>query len=167
MVLSSRASNTFANNVAPAAEEDSADDDDNDFLFGAVNHVLNTGMQSSNSNTPHKQADTVNGAQTPFVSNTEAVQALQTSGSKHALQGSAKKNIFAASKTQAKADAAPAAPQTSRPQPVPFNPASLQLSALPWDQLVVATQAHPRFANHYTFVEFDSTWVQAKPYGTW
>lgn len=159
VVLSSRANNTYANNVA----DDSADDDDTDFLFGAVNHVLNTGMQNSNNNTPHKVPET--NAQTPFVSNTEAVQALQTSGSKHALQGSAKKNIFATSKTQAKAE--PAAPQAPRANPAPFNPASVQLASLPWEQLVAATRANTRFNNHYTFAEFDSTWVKAKPYGAW
>ena len=50
---------------------------------------------------------------------------------------------------------------------VPFNPATVQLDSLAWQQLVVATQGHSRFNANYTFQEEDSTWVKAKPFGSW
>lgn len=170
--LSARASATFANNVShheSSDDETDSGDDENDFLFGAVNHVLKTGLQSSNNTTPHKQEALP--ATSPFVSNQEAVKALHTSNSNHALHGSAKKNIFAAPKTptaHAAAAAAPApTPAPVRAPVVPFDPSAVQLDSLAWQQLVVATQGHPRFAVNYGYPENDATWVQAKPYGAW
>ena len=169
--LSARASATFANNVSHESSDDETDsgDDENDFLFGAVNHVLSTGLQSSNNTTPHKQEALP--ATSLFVSNHEAVKALHTSNSNHALHGSAKKNIFAAPKTPthsaATASTPAAAPAPVRTPVVPFDPSAVNLDSLAWQQLVVATQGHQRFAVNYGYPENDPAWVQAKPYGAW
>ena len=164
--LSARASATYHNNVTQSNNE-SSDDDDSEFLFGAVNHVLSTGLQNSNNSTPYKQPE--NAAQSPFVRSVEVVKALTTSNSAHALHGSTKKNIFA-TKAPSAATATVAAPTAAASLPrapvVPFDPMAVDMNMLPWQQLVSATRANPRFGANYAFAE-DSTWVKAKPFGPW
>jgi hypothetical protein len=169
--VSARVNNTFVSNTAQA-DSDNSGDEDTDFLFGAVNHVLNTGLVNSNNTTPYKQADAPArvplNPNSPFVNTTEVTKALQTSGSKHALQGSAKKNIFASKSPAAPANTSVTAPIAAAPRApaVVFDPASADFNTLPWARLVTATQANARFATNYTFAE-DNTWVKAKPYGPW
>jgi hypothetical protein len=193
------------------ANSSSADeeDDDNDLLFGAVNHVLNAGVQPT---TPYKQpekfyapvqavqarpaqapvdvkakvqfqaqaqaqdsdSDATNALDTmpemsssnPFASSEETMRALQTSGSKHALHGPVRGNIFASPKGTGQAKAPPAGPATL-PVPsqtkAPFNPQAVPWAQLPWGQLVAATQAHPKFSACYTFTE-DYSWVRSRTF---
>lgn len=171
--VSARAVNTFVNNT----QDNDSGDDDNDFLFGAVNHVLSAGANGSNSSTPYKTDPVPLSAASPFVTTEAATKALHTSGSKHALHGSAKKNIFAnkTPNTAAAANLAPApglpapvppALTVARPAVVPFDPTGINLASLPWASLVAASVAAPRFQANYAFQE-DATWVKAKPYGAW
>jgi hypothetical protein len=167
--VSARVNNTYVNNTAHA-DSDNSGDEDSDFLFGAVNHVLNTGLVNSNNTTPYKQAEAPArvplNPNSPFVNTTEVTKALQTSGSKHALQGSAKKNIFAAKSPAAPANTSVTAPIAPRAPAAVFDPASADFSTLPWARLVTATHANARFPINYSFPE-DSAWVKAKPYGAW
>ncbi|KAJ1431632.1 hypothetical protein B484DRAFT_360816 [Ochromonadaceae sp. CCMP2298] len=187
----------FSAGFSAMAGSSSADeeDDDNDLLFGAVNHVLNAGVQPI---TPYKQPENFYSApavqarppvdakvqfqdsdsdapalhtmpemssSNPFASSEETMRALQTSGSKHALHGPVRGNIFASPKGQKAAP--PAGPAQTLPVPAasktPFNPSAVQWQALPWGQLVAATQAHPKFAACYSFSE-DSSWVRPRPF---
>jgi hypothetical protein len=165
--VSARAANTYQSNTQ---DTESSGDDDNEFLFGAVNHVLNSGLSGSNTSTPYKADPPVPlPATSPFVTTDSAVKALHTSGSKHALHGSAKKNIFATKAPSVPSlPAAPAVAAVARTRApvVPFDPSEADLTVLPWTQLVGVTVAHPRFQANYNFQE-DSTWVKAKPYGPW
>ena len=102
----------------------------------------------------------------PFVSSTEVISALKTSGTTHATHNN-KKNIFASPKTGSTSRPnAPLATDSTPATTVQFNPNAINFSTLDWSSLVHLTRSHERFRKENTF-EIDHTWVSPRKYGDW
>lgn len=114
-------------------------------------------------------------ATNPFINSQDALKALQSSGSTHALYGVSKKNIFATPKISTNNHSSTSnsmnnnSSSISNDVKVPkniFNPALVNFHELPWMKLVEQTKLNYRYPNNYTYIE-DSSWVKAKIHGTW
>lgn len=166
---------------------DDEDDDKNIFLESVVNHVLdidnkqnsskqffqpqtaNTQFQSqftSIKDVVQKPLEPVLIMASPFVSADDAIKALQSSGSAHAIHGSAKKNIFAQQKLKSTVNVQSNIVLLPKVTKLPFNPSIGSLKNLAWNQLVELTKSNPRYVANYTFSE-DATWIRSKTYGSW
>lgn len=187
--------------------DNASSEDEGGFLFDAVNVALKDGRNSFSNpeaistqskkamvspyNTPapvasHAPVSAVGGIPTaPVISSSASLflptdnvmKTLQTSGSKHATHGSAKKNVFANPKATTTAPSVPLVPKTpaaamaAAPTKVAtkvevFDPSVVNFAALPWSNLVQTCQAHNRFKKEYTY-EVDSSWVTSRPVGDW
>lgn len=107
-------------------------------------------------------------ATNPFINSQDALKALQSSGSTHALYNVSKKNIFAtpkASTSNTSTNNTSIINDVKIPRNI-FNPALVNFHELPWMKLVEQTKLNFRYPNNYTYVE-DSSWVKAKIYGPW
>ena len=113
-------------------------------------------------------------ATNPFINSQDALKALQSSGSTHALYNVSKKNIFATPKTSSSNTSSTNNTMINNgsinndvkiPKNI-FNPALVNFHELPWMKLVEQTKLNFRYPNNYTYVE-DSSWVKAKIYGPW
>jgi len=111
-------------------------------------------------------------ATNPFINSHDALKALQSSGSTHALYNVSKKNIFATPKTLSNTSTNNTMINNSSinndvkiPKNI-FNPALVNFHELPWMKLVEQTKLNFRYPSNYTYVE-DSSWVKAKIYGPW
>jgi hypothetical protein len=173
--------------LVPGRPNESDDDNDTDFLFKAVNVALDAtkkDTQHSPSDKPQQQqqqqrgavpVDAIdrstwgnNGDTSPvaslFVGRANVSKALQTSNSKHAVDGSSKKRIFANQKIE----------QQEKKLVVDsvdlceteFDPKKINFESLSWQTLVDKSQSHFRFGKEYGFVT-DERWVQPKPFGDW
>ena len=114
-------------------------------------------------------------ATNPFINSQDALKALQSSGSTHALYGVSKKNIFATPKISTNNNSSTSnsmnnnSSSISNDVKIPkniFNPALVNFHELPWMKLVEQTKLNYRYPNNYTYIE-DSSWVKAKIHGTW
>jgi len=112
-------------------------------------------------------------ATNPFINSQDALKALQSSGSTHALYNVSKKNIFATPKTSSSNTSTNNTminnSSINNDVKIPkniFNPALVNFHELPWMKLVEQTKLNFRYPSNYTYVE-DSSWVKAKIYGPW
>jgi len=112
----------------------------------------------------------------PFINSQDALKALQSSGSTHALYGISKKNIFATPKissnhtsltTNSSSHNINATSNDMKIQPINiFNPSLVNFHQLDWIKLVEQTKTNFRYQHNYTYSD-DSSWVKPKTYGTW
>jgi hypothetical protein len=149
------------------------EDEDTQFLFGAVNSVLAEGHSRGSG---AAGATTHNTVEDPFVHSESVLRLLQTSGTKHATLGSAAHAKHA--KPPAAALVAPPSGAQQPDHPVVDEPRSAEEiaallssavtghSSLPWDVLVQNTKLSARFQADYQF-EADHTWVQTRPHAEW
>ncbi len=165
--------------------------DDEDFLFKAVNHALDSGRTEvkkpsipfvkpvtapifSSSATPSTMAENIgvdiainmatggSASNTfPFVEPSAALKALETSGTAHATQGPGGTRNKKKDIFASPTGRVSAPSSTSSTAVSLFDPASINFSSLDWDSLVQRTQLHKRFKQDYSFPT-DQTWITAR-----
>ena len=153
------------------------EEDDTQFLFGAVNTALAQGSNNGSSNShPHNHSDD------PFVHSESVMRLLQTSGTKHATLGAAAHvkqtkvgavAVAATTSASSKSSAVTGTIKTAGTEVKSAAEIAMLLSSVitghpsfPWGALAQRTKQSPRFQTDYNF-ETDHTWVQTRPHQEW
>lgn len=147
----------------PVASADS-DDDDEQFLFDAVNHCLNTTTPVKPAAAPAAAADdedsdsdsSPDGQPTPNTPNRR--EKKDKAG--YVPSALPEDSLFLP------LEQAAAKEEASAPTKQAFDFSQVNLPGIDWNALMQVTFNHKRYAQDYTF-DKDPFWIQARPHGEW